>query len=52
MWSLQMLANHKRFDETLKIWKDAVGENDNKIEPDNIKERQTQQLRRSQLLKP
>lgn len=34
-----MLANHKRVDETLKIWKDAVGENDYKIEPDNIKER-------------
>lgn len=39
IWSLQMLANHRRVDETLKIWKNAAGENDYKIEPDKIKER-------------
>lgn len=36
-----MLANRRRLDETLEIWKDAAGENDYKIEPDKIKERDT-----------
>lgn len=34
-----MLANRRRLDETLEIWKDAAGENDYKIDPDKIKKR-------------
>ncbi len=38
IWSLEVLANRRRLDETLEIWKDAAAENDYKIEPDKIKE--------------